>query len=183
MNREALADPRTLGITAQRFAKLYEARRGRIRSPRPRPWCVTLERCLNQGNVAIFADIGGAGTCTSRGDRPSARYARRRVLAEFSRPAPKPEEARLAYAYALAHAQDVPRPADFGRLLPGVSWEEPGGGGLRPLRAGPAPRARSVRDALIGMANNYLAYQEQSPRCSPPSLRRSARPDEVSRPR
>jgi hypothetical protein len=182
LNLEALADPRTLGITAQRFAKLYESALGANPLAKAEAVVVTLERCLNHGNVAIYTDIGGSGDLyltwrQAVGPAPAAR-----VLIEFSRPGSKPEEAQRAYSFALAHAQDVPRPADFGRLLPDVSSESLVVAAFALYEQARLSSSPSVRDALIGIANNFLAYQEQFTAVQPAFTPPQPRPDEVSRP-
>ncbi|MFL5344889.1 MAG: hypothetical protein ACJ8AT_08845 [Hyalangium sp.] len=181
LNLEALGDPRTLGMTAQRFARLYESAPGANPLAKAETVVVTLERCLNQGNVFIYSDIGGSGDLyltwrQAVGPAPAAR-----VLEEFSRPGSKTEQARRAYTFALEHAQDVPRPSDFARLLPEVSSESMVVAGFalyEQARQSPSP---AVRDALIGIANNFLAYQEQFTAVQPAFTPPAPRPDEVSR--
>ena len=181
MNLEALIDPRTLWITAQRFAKLYLEAPGRDPLAKAEAVVVTLERCLNEGNVLIFTDIGGAGEAYLAWRRSVGQVPAARVLAEFSLPTSQPAEAQRAYTFALQHAQDVPQPSDFGRLFPGVSsaslvvaayaiYEQ-----ARQMPGSPA------RDALIRMGNNFLAYREQFHAVQPAFTPPQSRPDEVSR--
>lgn len=181
MNIEALIDPRTLWITAQRFAKLYLEAPGKDPLAKAETVVVTLERCLNEGNVLIFTDIGGAADAyltwrKSVGPVPAAR-----VLAEFSLPTSQPAEAQRAYTFALEHAQDVPQPSDFGRVLPGMSSESLVVAAyalyehVRQIPGSPA------RDALIRMANNYLAHREQFHAVQPAFTPQKPRPDEVPR--
>ncbi len=181
LNLEALIDPRTLGITAQRFAKLYEAAPGANPLAKAETVVVTLERCLNQGNVFIYTDIGGSGDLYLTWRQAVGLAPAARVLEEFSRPGSKPEEARRAYAFALEHAQDVPRPADFGRLLPDVSSASLVVAGFALYEQARQSSSPSVRDALIGIANNFFAYQEQFTAVQPAFTPPAPRPDEVSR--
>ena len=122
---------------------------------------VTLRRTLNEGNVLIFSDIGGSADAYLSWRQKVGAAPAARVLAEFSLPTSRPDEAQQAYTFALEHALQVPRPSDFERLLPGMSsaslvvaafalYEQ--------CRQAPSPL---VRDGLIGVANNYLAYREQ----------------------
>jgi hypothetical protein len=182
MNLEALIDPRTLATTAERFAKLYMEAPGADPLSKAEAIVVTLRRTLNEGNVLIFSDIGGsADAYLSWRQKVGAAPAAARVLAEFSLPTSRPEEAQQAYTFALQHAQRVPRPSDFERLLPGMSsaslvvaafalYEQ--------SRQAPNPM---VRDGLIGLANNYLAYREQFHAVQPAFTPAVRRPDEVSR--
>ncbi|MBN1210049.1 MAG: hypothetical protein JXB05_34680 [Myxococcaceae bacterium] len=180
LNLEALVDPRTLWITAQRFAKLYMEAPGTDPLAKAEAVIVTLERCLNEGNVLIFSDIGGAADAylTWRqevGPAPAAR-----VLVEYSLPGSQPAEAQRAYSFALEHAQEVPRPSDFGRQLPGTSSAS-----LVVAAFALYEQAREssplVRDALIGVANNFLAWREQFHAVQPAFTPPRPRLDEVPR--
>jgi hypothetical protein len=173
MNLEALIDPRTLWITAQRFAKLYLEAPGRDPLAKAEAVVLTLERCLNEGNVAIFTDIGGSADAYLTWRRSVGPVPAARVLVEFSRPTSQPEEAHRAYAFALEHAQDVPQPSDFGRLLPGMSSES--------LVVAAFALYEQARDGLIRMANNYMAYREQFHAVQPAFTPQQHHPDEVSR--
>jgi len=181
MNLEALIDPRTLATTAERFAKLYLNAPGADPLSKAEAVVVTLRRTLNEGNVLIFSDIGGSADAyltwrQKMGDVPAAR-----VLAEFSLPTSRPDEAQRAFTFAHQHSHHMPRPSDFERLLPGMSsaslvvaafalYEQ--------ARQTPAPM---TRDGLIGIANNYLAYREQFHAVQPAFTPATSRPDEVSR--
>ena len=103
------------------------------------------------------------------------------VLEEFSRPGSTPEQAHRAYTFALEHAQDVPRPSDFGRLLPEVSSESMVVAGFALYEQARQTSSPAVRDALIGIANNFLAYQEQFTAVQPAFTPPAPRADEVSR--
>ncbi|HVG58465.1 MAG TPA: hypothetical protein VNA24_07900 [Hyalangium sp.] len=181
MNLEALIDPRTLWITAQRFAKLYLEAPGRDPLAKAEAVVLTLERCLNEGNVAIFTDIGGSADAyltwrKSVGPVPAAR-----VLVEFSRPTSQPAEAQRAYAFALQHAQDVPQPADFGRLLPGMSSESLVVAAFALYEQARQAPSSPARDGLLRMGNNFLAYREQFHAVQPAFTPQQPYPDEVPR--
>ncbi|MFL5353982.1 hypothetical protein [Archangium sp.] len=182
MNGEALADPRSLALTASRFASLYWS------APAPQPldkaeaMVRTLERTLNEGNVDIFADIGGAANAYLAWRSSTGEVTPERVLAEFPLPGARPEEARLAYGYALAHAHEVPRPHAFDALFPGMD-----GRSLVVAAFALYERARLTpetleREALIALANNYLAWREQHDAVQPAFLPAQVHADEVSRP-
>ncbi|WP_224365915.1 hypothetical protein [Hyalangium versicolor] len=181
LNIEGLGDPRTLWCTAQRFAKLYMEAPGKDPLAKAEAVVATLERCLNQGNVFIFTDIGGSAELylhwrQNVGSPPAAR-----VLAEFSRPGSHPDQAQRAYTFALEHAHDAPRPAEFARLLPDVASESLVVAAFalyEQSRLSPSP---SVRDALIGIANNFLAYQEQFTAVQPAFMPPKPFPEEVPR--
>jgi hypothetical protein len=180
MNLEALIDPRTLWITAQRFANLYLGAPGADPLAKAEAVVVTLERCLNTGNVLIYSDIGGAADAYLTWRQAVGPAPASRVLAEFALPTSQPGEAQQAYAFALKHAQEVPRPSDFGRLLPGMSSAS-----LVVAAFALYEQARQssppVRDALIGVANNFLAWREQFHAVQPAFTPPQNRPDEVSR--
>lgn len=181
LNLEALGDPRTLGLTAKRFAKLYENAPGANPLAKAETVVVTLERCLNQGNVFIYSDIGGSGDLFLTWRQAVGPASAARVLEEFSRPGSKPEDARRAYSFALEHSQDVPRPSDFARLLPDVSSESMVVAAFALYEQARQSSGPAVRDALIGIANNFLAYQEQFVAVQPAFTPPAPRPDEVSR--
>jgi hypothetical protein len=181
MNLEALIDPRTLSITAQRFVKLYTEAPGMDPLSKAEAVVVTLRRTLNEGNVLIFSDIGGAASAYLSWRQRAGWRSAAQVLEEFSLPTSRLEEVQRAYRFALEHAQDVPRPSDFERLLPGVSSESLVVAAFalyEQSRQAPSPL---VRDALIAMGNNYLAYREQFHSVHPAFHSPVHHPDEVSR--
>ncbi|HYO69269.1 MAG TPA: hypothetical protein VEU33_24640, partial [Archangium sp.] len=118
MNGEALADPRTLTPTASRFAALYWGAPGLSALDKAEAVVLTLERTLHGGNVAIFADIGGAANAYLAWRQSAGEVRPERVLSEFALAGARPEEARLAYDSARAHAHDSPRPHAFDALFP-----------------------------------------------------------------
>jgi hypothetical protein len=181
-NLEAFTDPRTLWATAQRFAKLYLEAPGVLPLDKAEAVVLTLERCLNEGNVAIYSDIGAAGEGYLAWRQQAGSVTHERVLNEFSLPGSRPEHARRAYDYALARAQQVPRPSDFGRDLPGLDSNNLVVAGFALFELARVCPGPEMRDALIGLANNFLAYREQFHAVQPaftPAVRRA---DEVSRP-
>jgi hypothetical protein len=181
MNLEALLDPRTQVITAQRFARLYLSAPGRLPLDKALSVALTLEHCLNEGNVAIFTDIGGSGEAYLAWRQLAGSITPERVLTGFLRPGSRPEEARRAYTYALEHAQDSPRPSDFARALPGVG---PGSMVVAAFALYELARlspGAEMRDALIALANNFIAYREQFETVQPAFTPDVCREDEVSR--
>lgn len=181
MNLEALTDPRTLWATAQRFAKLYIEAPGLLPLAKAEAVVLTLERFLNEGNVAIFSDIGTSGEAYLAWRQNAGGVSAERVLTEFFRPRARPEESRRAFTYALAHAQQQPRPSDFAHALPGVSpasmvvaafalYEQ--------ARLSPGP---ALSEALISVANNFIAHCEQFETVQPAFTPPVRRADEVPR--
>lgn len=182
MNLEALADPRTLWATAQRFAKLYLEAPGFLPLSKAEAVVLTLERCLNEGNVAIFSDIGAAAESYLAWRQQAGAVTPERIVKEFSLPGAQADQVRRAYDYALAHAQQVPRLSDFARALPGVNSASilvTGFALYDMARVSPGP---VMRDALIGLANNCVAYREQYEAVQPAFTPPTRRADEVSRP-
>ncbi|PTL77093.1 hypothetical protein [Vitiosangium sp. GDMCC 1.1324] len=182
MNAEALVDPRTLATTTTRLASLYWGAPGLEPLDKAEAVVRTLERTLNEGNVAIFADIGGAANAYLEWRQSAGEVTPGRVLAEFTLTGARPEETRLAYEYALAHAHDTPRPHAFDQLFPGMD-----GRSLVVAAFALYERARltpesSEREALIAVANNSLAWREQHDAVQPAFSPVVPRTDEVSRP-
>jgi hypothetical protein len=182
MNGEALADPRTFATTASRFASLYWSAPAFLPLDKAESVVITLERTLHEGNLAIFTDIGGSALLyldwrrSVTGDITPAR-----VLTEFVLPGAVPQEAQLAYAYAVAHANDTPRPYQFASIFPGMNWKSllvAAFALYEEARLAPTPAAR---DALIAMGNNYVAWREQHDMAQPVFTPAVAHPDEVSR--
>ncbi|WP_224369418.1 hypothetical protein [Hyalangium versicolor] len=182
LNWEQLGDPRVLFTTASRLVVVY--------SSAPAFWPLdkaeiivrTFERTLHEGNLAIYSDIGGAGR--SYIDWRSARggsVTPEQVLAEFPLPGTSPVEAQSAYAYALAHAHDTPRPYQFSTLFPGMNWKSllvAAFALYEKARLAPTP---AERDALIAMGNNCIAWREQHDQAQPVFTPAAPRSDEVSR--
>ncbi|WP_257449452.1 hypothetical protein [Archangium lipolyticum] len=182
MNWEALADPRTFTTTVLRFASLYWSAPGFFPLDKAESIVITFERTLHEGNVAIFTDIGGAGRLFLDWRRTATgEMTPERVLTEFSLPEAVPQQARVAYEYALAHANDTPRPHQFEGLFSGMHWKSllvAAFALYEKARLAPTP---AERDALIAMGNNYVAWREQHDMAQPVFTPAVRRPDEVSR--
>jgi hypothetical protein len=181
MNGEALSDPRTLTTTASRFATLYRGAPGLLPLDKAEAVVRTLERTLHEGNVAIYADIGGAANAYLAWRERAGEVTPERVLAEFPLPGARREETRLAYDHALEHAHDTPRPHAFDQLFPGMD-----GRSLVVAAFALYERARRTsepaeRDTRIAMANNCLAWREQHDAVQPAFIPSTAHEDEVSR--
>ncbi len=182
MNGRALSDPRTLTTTAARLASLYWSAPGPLPLDKAEAVVLTLERTLHEGNVAIFADIGGAASAYLEWRQAAGAVTPERVLEEFLLPGARPAEARLAEEYARAHLYDSPRPFAFDQLFPGMDGRSLVVAAFalyERARLSPEPRER---EALIAVANNYLAWREQHDAVQPAFTPASAHADEVSRP-
>ena len=182
MNGEALSDPRTLRTTVARFATLYWGAPGLLPLDKAEAVVRTLERTLHEGNVAIYADIGGAASTYLTWREGAGEVTPARVLAEFCLPGAKGEETRRAYEYALEHAHDTPRPHAFDRLFPGMDGRSLVVAAFALFERARRTPERAERDTLIAMANNYLAWREQHDAVQPAFTPATAYGDEVSRP-
>ncbi|WNG42176.1 hypothetical protein F0U61_27810 [Archangium violaceum] len=182
MHWEALADPRTFTATASRFAWLYWSAPGFLPLDKAEAVVITLERTLHEGNLAIFTDIGGSARIYLDWRRElTGPVTPERVLTEFVLQGAVPQEAQLAYAYAVAHANDTPRPYEIESLFPGMHWKSllvAAFALYEEARLAPTPAAR---DALIAMGNNYVAWREQHDMAQPVFTPAVAHADEVSR--
>jgi hypothetical protein len=183
LNGAALADARTLLTTSSRLAALYWSAPGTQPLDKAEALAITLERLLNEGNLAIFTDIGGSARQFLDWRRGlTGEVTSERVLAEFELAGAVESEARLAYAYALAHANDTPRPHRLEDVLPAMNWKSllvAAFALYEEARHAPTPAAR---DALIAVGNNYVAWREQHDMAQPVFAPASTPPDEVSRP-
>lgn len=161
-NLEALLDPRTLWLTAQRFARLLFDAPGSTLLAKAESVAVTLERLLLGGNMAIFADIASSARAYLewRGLVCGA-VTPEQVLGGFTQPGACVQQARRAWHFGLKHLYAAKRPADFHLLLPEVSGQSLMVTSFALLEE--AGRASDVarRNALIALANNYLAFREQ----------------------
>ncbi|WP_375769336.1 hypothetical protein NR798_00210 [Archangium gephyra] len=182
MNGEALADPRTFTTTASRFAALYWSAPGLLPLDKAEAVVLTLERTLHGGNVAIFADIGGAANAYLEWRQVAGEVRPERVLAEFALPGARLEEARLAYDYARAHLHDTPRPHAFDALFPGLEGRSLVVAAFALYELARLTEGRTEREALIAVANNYLAWREQHDSVQGAFTPAEAYADEVSRP-
>jgi hypothetical protein len=182
MNGEALADPRTLAATASRFAALYAGAPGLMPLDKAEAVVLTLERTLHGGNVSIFADIGGAANAYLAWRQSAGEVRPERVLSEFPLAGARPEEARLAYDYARAHMRDTPRPHAFDTLFPGMEGRSLVVAAFALYERARLTQERTEREALISVANNYLAWREQHDAVQGAFTPAEAFTDEVSRP-
>ncbi|WP_141594074.1 hypothetical protein [Myxococcus sp. AB056] len=181
LNGAALLDVRTLLTTTARFAALYASAPGVLPLDKAERIVDTLERTLNESNLAIFTDIGGSGRLYMDWRAGAGVVTPERVLTEFTLVGAVPTQSRQAYDYALAHAFDTPRPFEFDTLFPGMHWKSLLVAAFtlyEEARLAPTPAAR---DALIAMGNNYIAWREQHDMAQPVFSPAVQRPDEVSR--
>jgi hypothetical protein len=182
MNGEALADPRTFATTTSRFASLYWSAPAIHPLDKAESVVLTLERTLHEGNLAIFTDIGGSARLYLAWRRQvTGEVTPERVLTEFTLQDTVPQEARLAYEYGMAHANDTPRPFLLADLFPGMHWKSllvAAFALYEEARRAPTP---SARDALIAMGNNYVAWREQHDMAQPVFTPAVLHADEVSR--
>ncbi|MCY1083581.1 hypothetical protein [Archangium lansingense] len=182
MNGEALADPRTLTTTASRLAALYWSAPGMLPLDKAEAVVRTLERTLHGGNVAIFADIGGAANAYLEWRQGTGEMEPERVLTQFALAGARPEETRLAYDYARAHAHDTPRPHAFDELFPGMEGRSLVVAAFALYERARLTNGSTEREALIAIANNYLAWREQHDAVQGAFTSAEAHADEVSRP-
>jgi hypothetical protein len=181
LNGEALADPRTLLTTASRFAALYWSAPATHPLDKAERVVVTLERTLHEGNLAIFHDVGGSGRLYLAWRATAGEVTPERVLAEFTLEDAVPTEARQAYDFALAHAHTQPRPHELQLAFPGMHWKSllvAAFAVYEEARRAPTP---ALRDALIALGNNYVAWREQHDMAQPVFTPAVPAPDEVSR--
>jgi hypothetical protein len=182
MNGRALGDPRTLTTTATRFAALHWSAPALLPLDKTEAVVLTLERTLHEGNVAIFADIGGAANAYLAWRQGTGAVPPERVLAEFSLTGARREDTRLAYEYALTHLHDTPRPHAFDTLFPGMDARNLVVAAFALFERARLTSETSEREALIAVANNALAWREQHDAVQPAFTPASAHGDEVSRP-
>ncbi|MCK8503082.1 hypothetical protein [Myxococcus fulvus] len=182
LNTAALLDVRTLSITAARFAALYQSSPGFWPLDKVENLVLTLERTLHEGNLAIFSDIGGSGQLYLAWRRSAVgAVTPERVLAEFTLVDAVPAQAVQAYDYALAHAFDTPRPSQFDQLFPGMHYKSLLVAAFALYEQARLSTSPATRDALIAVANNYIAWREQHDMAQPVFSPASPRSDEVSR--
>ena len=182
-NTQALGDPRTFAATSARMAALYWSAPGTHPLDKAESVAITLERMLNEGNLAIFTDIGGSGRLFLDWRQGLVGpVTSERVLSGFTLPGAVEQQARQAFAYGVAHAQDFSRPSQLGALFPGMHWKSllvAAFALYEESRVAPTPAAR---DALIAVGNNYVAWREQFDMAQPAFAPGSVLPGEVSRP-
>ena len=182
LNVAALADARTLLATAARMGALYSSAPGLTPLDKTEVIVVTLERTLHEGNLAIFNDVGGSARLyLDWRAAATGPITPGRVLTEFTLVGALNTEAWQAYDYALAHAEDVPRPRRMDLLFPGMHWKSllvAAFALYEEARLAPTP---ARRDALIAMGNNYVAWREQRDQAQPVFTPAGNPTDEVSR--
>jgi hypothetical protein len=181
LNWKALLEPRTAAAVASRFSLLSLQAPGLLPMDKAETVVLTLERTLYEGNVAIFSDIGGLGRAFLLW-RGESQVTPGRVLAGFSRPGSQPEQARRAYDFGLAHAADTSRPLDFARLLPEVNSQSLVVAAFALYEEARLERELAAREALIAMANNFVAWREQFTVVQPCFVPPRPSADEVPRP-
>ncbi|MEZ4299353.1 MAG: hypothetical protein R3B70_30665 [Polyangiaceae bacterium] len=180
-----LVDPRTLVVGVQRLLDLLKSAPGTTTAERLGSVSVTLRNTMTDGNRRIYRDIGGSAQryLTYRRAR-SAPPTPDEVLAEFTLPgSARPEIARAAYDFALAHVTDSPRPIDFDKRFPELGDDSlplvVAGLALYELAGRTAELAR--RNPIISFANNDLIYREQHDAVQPAFTPGSTLPGEVDR--
>jgi hypothetical protein len=182
LNVAALSDTRTLLTTAARISALYWSAPGTTPLDKTEAIVVTLERTLHEGNLAIFNDIGGSARIYLDWRRAATGpITPERVLTDFFLVDASNAEARVAYDYAVAHANDTPRPTRMDLLFPGMHWKSllvAAFALYEDARLAPTP---ARRDALIAMGNNYVAWREQRDQAQPVFTPAGSPADEVSR--
>jgi hypothetical protein len=182
MNLEPLSDPRTLWSTAHRFARIFFQAPGVLPLDKAEAVARTVERMLNEGNVAIFTDIGGAAQAYLAWRRGAGAITPERVLREFTLPGATPSQARRAYDVLVTRTREQPPPSDFARLLPDVSGPSLVVAGFALTETARQAPGGGARDALITLANNCFAWREQHDAVQPAFTPPTRRPDEVPRP-
>jgi hypothetical protein len=181
-NLEALLDPRTLWLTAQRFTRLLYEAPGATLFAKAETVAVTLERLLLGGNTAIFGDIASSARAYLEwrglicGD-----VSPEQVLEGFTWPGACPQQARQAWRFGLKHLHAEQRPADFRRLLPEVSGQSLMVASFALLEEARRAKDAGSRNALIALANNYLAFREQHDVVQPTFTPSECPKDEVPR--
>lgn len=182
LNNAALADPRTFLATAVRLSALYASAPGAQPLDKAESLAITLERLLHEGNLAIFNDIGGSARLYLDWRRTQSNVTPESVLAGFTLQDAVAQEAQTAFTYGVAHALDTPRPYLIQNLFPGMHWKSllvAAFALYEESRRAPTP---AVRDALIAVGTNYVAWREQLDMAQPVFTPAAPYADEVSRP-
>ncbi|WP_163991015.1 hypothetical protein [Pyxidicoccus caerfyrddinensis] len=182
MNLEPLSDPRTLWSTAHRIARLFFQAPGLLPLDKAEAMARTLERMLNEGNVAIFTDIGGSAQTYLAWRQGAGAVTPDRVLRDFTLRGATPQQAKRAYDALITRTREQPAPSDFARLLPDVSGNSLVVAGFAFLETARQAPGGAAREALIAIANNCFAWREQHDAVQPAFTPPSRPPDEVSRP-
>ncbi|QSQ21723.1 hypothetical protein JY651_42310 [Pyxidicoccus parkwayensis] len=182
MNLEPLSDPRTLWSTAHRLARLFFQAPGLLPLDKAEALARTMERMLNEGNVAIFTDIGGSAQAYLAWRQGASAVTPDRVLREFTLRGATPQQAKRAYDDLVTRTREQPAPSDFARLLPDVSGNSLVVAGFALAETARQAPGGAARDALIAIANNCFAWREQHDAVQPAFTPSSTPRDEVSRP-
>ncbi|NMO21401.1 hypothetical protein HPC49_45890 [Pyxidicoccus fallax] len=182
MNLEPLSDPRTLWSTAHRFARLFFLAPGVLPLDKTEAMARTLERLLNEGNVAIFTDIGGSAQAYLAWRQGAGALTPERVLREFTLRGATSQQAKRAYDALITRTRETPAPSDFARLLPDVSGPSLVVAAFALTETARQAPGGGARDALIAIANNCFAWREQHDAVQPAFTPPARLPDEVSRP-
>lgn len=182
LNVEVLADPRTLLTTAARMGALYWSAPGSSPLDKTEVVVLTLERTLHEGNLAIFNDIGGSARLYLDWRRDAAGpITPERVLTEFTLADAVAAEARQAYDFAIAHAEDTPRATRMDLLFPGMHWKSLLVAAFALYEEARLAPTAARRDALIAMGTNFVAWREQRDQAQPVFTPTGSPTDEVSR--
>jgi hypothetical protein len=182
LNSAALADARTASFVTQRLAALYWSAPGTQPLDKAEALPITLERLLHEGNLAIFNDIGGSARLYLDWRQGlTGAVTPERVLSEFSLQDAVAQEASQAYAYGVAHANDVPRPTLINALFPGMHYKSLLVAAFALYEASRQATTPAARDALIAMGTNYVAWREQFDMAQPVFTPAVPSADEVSR--
>lgn len=182
MNLDALLDPRTLYTTAVRCARLYFSAPGVLPLDKAEAVVRTMERLLNEGNVAIFTDVGSSADTYLAWRATAGALTPDRVVREFSLPGSRPDEAKRVYETALARFSTWPAVPDFGGLFKGVPTPSLMVAGFAMYEQARQQPGAGARDALIATGNLFLAWREQHDAVQPAFTPATRRLDEVSRP-
>ena len=182
-NLDVFVDPRTLWITTWRMARVLHDAPGALPLDKAEAVVRTLEQLLLDGNVAIYGDIATAARAYLdwRAHSGGNEVKPLQVVEEFALDGATVGEARRARQYALEHVKDSPQPTHFASVLPEV-----GGRSLLVAAFALFEDARRKaegpeRNALIGFANNYLAWHEQHNAVQPAFTPSTPRQGEVPR--
>lgn len=159
-------DPRLAAVTTKRLSQLLWNAPGASLHEKVAAVTRTVLDGLEDGNRAIFADMGAAAADYLRfRERHVGSITPEDVIAQFTAEGPsQPEQARRVFERACAQAAGMaPLPTDLAVEFPTVASDS------RPMfpaafalyeQAGRTTDAR-VRDRLVMYANNLLAWREQ----------------------
>lgn len=122
--------------------------------------CLTFKSLLADGNKAIFGDIGASAERYLRArDAAGRALTPDEVLTKVKLPGATAGGSRKAYEFAVAHAFDKSPPSDFRKL--GVTGNDLVTAGFALYELAGKTQDGRKKNALISMANNYIAWREQ----------------------